>query len=61
MKVVIICALAASTTICAFGWYINRLVAKGFVWFIVKKGYTLPSRDEIRACIKDVIRARFLR
>lgn len=61
MKVVIICALAASTIICAFGWCINRVVAKGFVRFIVKKGYTLPSQEEIGACIKDVIRAKFSR
>ncbi len=59
MKVVIVCILATSTIICASGWYINRLVAKGFVRFIVKKGYTLPSQEEIRACIKDVIRAKF--
>lgn len=44
---------AISTGICAAGWYFNRLAAKGFARFIVKNGYTLPTPEELRVCIRE--------
>lgn len=58
MKTTIICVLALAAGICAFGWYINKLISKAFARFIVKKGYTPPTPEELRTCIREELTKR---
>lgn len=50
-----------STAVCAMEWLGNYLAAGAFAHYIKKRGYTPPSREEIRACIQEVIQKKFLR
>lgn len=52
------CVLGAATCICALGWWFNKLVAKAFARFIAKKGYTPPTSEELRVCIREVMTRR---
>lgn len=45
----------AASLICGIGWYFSKLAAKGLARFIAKSGYTPPTPEELRTCIKEVI------
>lgn len=50
--------LAISTAVCAARWVGSDLAVGACMYYMKKKGYTLPSQEEIRACIKEVVRTR---
>ena len=47
------------TIICAVGWFFSRLSARILLRFMVKKGYTPPSRAELAVCSREVVEEMF--
>lgn len=45
--------------VCAIGWFFSRLSTRILLRFMVKKGYTPPSRAELAVCSREVIEEMF--
>lgn len=45
---------AATIAIVALKWFTERIRFIAIIYYIVEKGYTPPSRDELMECIKIV-------
>ena len=43
---------AATIAIVALKWFKERIRFTAIIYYIVEKGYTPPSRDELMECIK---------
>lgn len=50
---------ATTTVICAIGWLARYVSTAAIIYFIEKKGYTQPSRAEIKACTCWVVKQLF--
>lgn len=50
---------AVSTVICATMWLASTLGADALVLYMKEKGYTLPTKEEVRAYVKKATRKRF--
>ena len=59
MSTVISIVLGVIAVIYAIKHFFSKVAAQAFVLFIVKKGYTPPTAEELRACAREVIRQKF--
>ena len=50
-----------TTALCAFKWLQASISAHVLAYYIKKKGYTLPSQIEIRACAREMVVIKFSR
>lgn len=48
--IAVIIVLMISTLVCAFGWAANYIAAKAVVHYMIKNGYQLPTKEEIKEC-----------
>lgn len=46
---------AAIAVVCAIGWFINRIMALALLMYIFGKGWPEPTKEEWRACTRQVI------
>lgn len=51
--------LLVAIIVCAIQWLGNNLAVGGLVLYMAEKGYTPPTKRELRACIKKVARQKF--
>lgn len=51
--------LTISTAVCAVGWISNNIAARALLCYIRKKGCTLPTKAELRACIHEAAEQKF--
>lgn len=54
----IIALLVLSNLYFAWRWRISELSVEGFVFYIVKKGYTPPTKKELHECIRSCVREK---
>lgn len=52
---------AATTVICAFGWLINRIAAKGALLYIIEECGKAPVSGELGPYMKKAVEQMFLR
>lgn len=45
--------------ICAAGWLCNRMGCMALIMYIQGKDYTLPTDEELKACMTEVVRRMF--
>ncbi len=45
-----------TTVICVLGWISRYISCMSLIYYIKKKGYALPSDEEIKACTKYVVK-----
>lgn len=45
--------------ICAFGWVINRIVAKGLILYIIEECGRVPVSGELRPYMKKTVKRMF--
>ena len=46
--------LAVTTVICAVGWLNRWVCCTAWIMYVVGKDYTLPTDEELRACLMEV-------
>ena len=51
--------LTISTAVCAVGWISNNIAARAFLRYLCEKGYTLPTKEELRACVHEAAEQKF--
>ena len=51
--------LAIGLGTCAAGWLVNRIYFLTVLEWIVRKGYTPPTSEEVKACTQDAVRRMF--
>ena len=49
-------ALTITTVICAVGWITRYVSCTAMIFYMHKKGYTLPNDEEIKECTQYVVR-----
>lgn len=54
----IMALLVLSNLYFVWRWRMAELNVEGFAFYIVKKGYTPPTKDEWRECIQSCIREK---
>lgn len=48
-----------STVICGIGWAVKYISTAAMIYYMEKKGYTMPSDEDIEECTQWVIRHIF--
>lgn len=51
--------LCAVAIVCACGWFFNKLSVKILLCFMQGKGYTPPTKSELKACSRKVVEQLF--
>ena len=51
--------LLVITIVCAVKWCANNIAADALVYYMKKRGYEPPTKEEIDACIRAVVARRF--
>ena len=51
--------LAIATIVCAFGWLINRIVAKGMILYTIEECGKAPVNGELGPYMKKAVRQMF--
>lgn len=51
--------LAAMTMVCAAGWFFSWMSTRILLCFMREKGYTPPTREELRACSRKTVEKTF--
>lgn len=51
--------LAAMAMVCAAGWFFSWLSTRILLCFMREKGYTPPTREELRACSRKTVEETF--
>lgn len=54
----IIALLVLNNLYFAWRWRISELSVEGFAFYIVKKGYTPPTKKEWHECIRSCVREK---
>ncbi len=48
--------LAMAVIVCAIGWLKNRISVLTLLYYLTKKGYTMPNDNEMAECSQWVIK-----
>lgn len=51
--------LIAAVVICGFGWFLQSVAVRALILYMLGKGYTLPTKEESKACCDVVVRRMF--
>lgn len=54
VSVVLAIVFAIAAAICAIGWLCYWISCAAMLMYMIGKGYTLPTDEEQRACIREV-------
>lgn len=52
-------ALAITTGVCAWNWFIRWCTTQILVMVYKKRGYPKPTDDEIKECLRRIVKNRF--